>query len=178
MNMNTTFNMTIKGIVTPFIRKDGIDTPIGGLFNAIQSTGPEAVANALAYGRKLSQVWFLHSSSSSPASMGASGGTLTINDFMTRGAASGMGLMACTAYAVGVAKDGPNSTDAATFLSVTPGSVKAGASFSNGRYVYAVGLVQSTDEGDVLYAACDLTPIAKAANSQIGVRWQTSITIS
>ena len=178
MNMNTHIRLEAKGTVVPFIRTDDGDIPVGKTSNSIQTGGPEAVVRALANGSRITAVWFLHSSSSSPASAGCSGGALTAADFLAKGEASGNGILECPAFAVGVAKDGPNGADAATFISVTtPGVVKAGAEFADGRYVYAVGLVQSTPDGDVLYAACDLTPVAKAANSQIGVRWQTSITI-
>lgn len=178
MNMNTCVRLKARGTVIPFIRKDGVDQPAGEEHNSIQTGGPEAVARALANGNRITAVWFLHSSSSSPSSAGCSGGTLTAADFLDLGESSGNGVLECPAFAVGVAKDGPDGSDAATFISVTtPGTVKAGASFTDGRYVYAVGLVQTTPDGDVLYAACDLTPVVKAANSQIGVRWKTSITI-
>ena len=120
-------------------------------------------------------------STSSPSAIGASAKNLTIQDFLTIGASSGHGLVSSPVFATGKAA-GQGTTIlpmTADFLSVTsPANHLKGISFSNGVYVYAVGLVQTTDTGDSLYAACDVSPIAKTANSQVGVRWQTTITIS
>lgn len=177
--MKSDLRITAKGVVRVFIRKDGVDVPVDTIHNAVQSKGPLALAGALAKGFKISSVWFLHSSSSSPSSIGASAGTLTAAQLLTIGGSSGNGLIACPAYATSVDTVTLTGAGKATFLSVTAdGTVKAGASFTNGRYVFAAGLIQATDDGDVLYAACDLTPVAKAANSQIGVRWTTTITVS
>lgn len=181
--METNIQLSIKGTVTPFIRTEGREDLWLPSFNAIQTMGLQALATGLAYGKGLSKVYFLYASSSSPSAIGASGGTLTAADFVTAGSASGHGLVECPAFATGVTVNTSASPTVkpatATILSVTSPYTKiAGIDFENGRYVYAVGLVTSTDDGDILYAACDITPVAKAANSQVGVRWQTTLSIS
>jgi hypothetical protein len=181
MTQKTDISLKIEGFVTTFIRKDGIDVPVDGRHNAPQAYAADVVCEALMHGKPLSKVYFLYANTSSPSAIGASAKNLTIQDFLTIGASSGHGLVSSPVFATGKAA-GQGTTIlpmTADFLSVTsPANHLKGISFSNGVYVYAVGLVQTTDTGDSLYAACDVSPIAKTANSQVGVRWQTTITIS
>jgi hypothetical protein len=77
---------------------------------------------------------------------------------------------------------GINNT--ASFVGLSDSGIKvAGITMATGHKVYAVGLVQTppssvTSMNPVLYAAADITAISKAANSQIGIRWATTITVS
>ena len=170
-------NIKVTGEVTPFIIEDGKERPLGTTHNAVQTGGAEAIVRALANGDSISKVYFLYASTSAPSPIGAASKNLTADSFMTAGAASGRGLISCPAFATGL-EASESVTDTGVFMSVTDGSSsKAGISFTDGRYVYAVGLVLASQTGDVLYAACDITPVAKASNSQIGVRWKTQITI-
>lgn len=177
--MNDKTTISISGLVTPFVRRDGKDIPLEPVHNTVQEGAKGVIAQALAFGRGIGKVYFLFSTSSSPSSVGASGGNLTVLDFTTAGSASGNGLVSCPAYAVGVDATGEEGPDRATFLAVTAGATAiAGQAFADGMYVYAVGLVQEVDGTDYLYAACDLSsPIAKIANSQVGVRWATTISV-
>lgn len=177
--MKDKINISVKGLVTPFLFVNGKETPLDVQHNAVQEGGTEAIVRALANGTALSKVYFLYANTSSPTAIGAASGTLTAGDFTTAGAASGRGLISCPAFASGL-EASDTIIDTAVFMSITDASDSshvAGISYADGRYVYAVGLVLPAQTGDVLYAACDITPIAKAANSQIGVRWKTQITI-
>ena len=177
--MKDRISISVKGLVTPFLLVDGKEVELDICHNAVQTGGTEAIVRALADGNNLSKVYFLYANTSSPTAIGAASGTLTAADFATAGGASGRGLLSCQAFASGL-EASDTVIDTAVFMSVTDTSDSshvAGISYSDGRYVYAVGLVLPSPAGDILYAACDITPIAKASNSQIGVRWKTQITI-
>ena len=171
--------ISARGVVTPFLVVDGREVPLGASHNAVQHGGAEAIVRSLGGGGSLSRVYFLYANTSSPSSIGASSQSLTASSFVTAGSASGRGLISCPAFASGF-ESSDEIVDTGVFMAVTDvsdASHVAGDSFVDGRYVYAVGLVMPATTGDVLYAACDIPPIAKAANSQIGVRWKTTITI-
>lgn len=187
-NMNTEAKLSINGHITVFQRNGDIDTVILDRCNKFQAGGKAAIINCLAYGTTISHIAMLYSSASSPSAIGASGGTLTWSDFLTRGAASGNGLILCPAFMTGVSETytgsatGINNT--ASFVALSDSGEKlAGITLATGHKVYAVGLVQKaptslTSASPVLYAAADITAISKAANSQIGIRWTTTITVS
>lgn len=171
--------ISAKGLVAPYLVVDGREIPLKASHNAVQQGGAEALVRAMSGGGSLSRVYFLYASTSSPTAIGASSGTLTASSFTTAGSASGRGLLSCPAFASGL-EASDEIIDTCVFMAVTDGSDEShvsGISFVDGRYVYAVGLVLPSTTGDILYAACDISPIAKAANSQIGVRWKTTITI-
>ena len=177
--MKDRLTISVKGLVTPFLVVNGKEVPIGTVHNAVQTGGAEAIIRALANGSSLSRVYFLYANSSSPTAIGASSGTLTANSFYNAGLASGRGLISCPAVAASL-EASESSIDTGVFLSVTDTSEAShlkGIGFTDGRYVYAVGLVLPSQDGDILYAACDITPVAKASNSQVGVRWKTQITV-
>lgn len=178
----TEANLSINGDVVIFQRNGDIDTVLQEKHNKFQSGGLAAIVRALTYGTPLSYIAMLYSSSSSPSAIGASGGTLTWNDFVTRGSASGNGLILCPAYMVEEV-DGVISNYASFVGLSDSGELYAGSALATGNKVFAIGLVQNNvqgtaDSSKVLYAAADITPISKAANSQIGVRWKTTITVS
>ena len=186
--MNAKVNLSINGHITLFQRDGNVDTILLEKDNKFQTGGKEAIVNCLAYGTNISHIAMLYSSASSPSAIGASGGTLTWSDFLTRANTSGNGLILCPAFMVGVSETyttsatGINNT--ASFVGLSDSGTKvAGITMATGHKVYAVGLVQTPPSSDtsmnpVLYAAADITAISKAANSQIGIRWATTITVS
>lgn len=186
--MNAKVNLSIHGHITIFQREGNVDTVLLEKDNKFQATGKEAIVNCLAYGTSISHIAMLYSSASSPSAIGASSGTLTWGDFLTRADTSGNGLILCPAFMIGVSETfittstGINNT--ASFVGLSDSGVKvAGSNIATGNKVYAVGLVQTppssvTSMNPVLYAAADITPLSKAANSQIGIRWATTITVS
>jgi hypothetical protein len=186
--MNTEAKLSINGHITIFQRDGSIDTILLEKDNKFQVGGKEAIVNCLAYGTNISHIAMLYSSASSPSAIGASGGTLTWGDFVTRGSTSGNGLILCPAFMIGVSETfttsatGINNTAAFVGLSDS-GTRVVGMDLATGHKVYAVGLVQAPPSSisslnHVLYAAADITPLSKAANSQIGIRWATTITVS
>ena len=185
--METVAKLSVKGIYTMFTRENGKDTVLGCAHNAFQKTGKAAIVNALAFGKPLGFVAFLYTSSSSTQTIGASSGTVTWGDFVTKGSASGNGLILCPAYMTGTTEilgqggTTENMVNSASFVALTDPATKiAGNDLATGNKVFAIGLVQDSvaDGSKMLYAAADITPITKAANSQVGVRWTTTITIS
>lgn len=185
--MNTEAKLSINGHITIFQRDGSTDTILLEKYNKFQAGGKEAIVNCLAYGTNISHIAMLYSSSSSPSAIGASGGTLTWGDFVIRGSSSGNGLILCPAFMIGVSEiastiTGINNT--ASFVGLSDSGVRyTGIEFATGHKVYAVGLVQAPPSSvsslnHILYAAADITPLSKAANSQIGIRWATTITVS
>ena len=176
----TETNLSINGDVVIFQRNGDIDTVLQEKHNKFQSDGIAAIVRALAYGNPLSYIAMLYSSASSPSPIGASGGTLTWNNFVTRGSDSGNGLILCPAYML---EEVEGESNYASFVGLSDsGELYVGNALATGNKVFALGLVQHSTQGSlsshVLYAAADITPISKAANSQIGVRWKTTITVS
>lgn len=186
--MNTEANLSIHGHITIFQRDGSIDKILLEKDNKFQNGGKAAIINCLAYGTNISHIAMLYSSDSSPSSIGASGGTLTWNDFVTRGSSSSNGLILCPAFMIGVSEtysgSGTGINNTASFVGLSDSGEKvAGIDMATGHKVYAIGLVQNppssvTSMDPVLYAAADITAISKAANSQIGIRWTTTITVS
>lgn len=186
----TETKLSINGNIVVFQRNGETDTTLLEKHNKFQAGGLAAIINCLAYGTTISHIAMLYSSASSPSAIGASGGTLTWADFVSRGSASGNGLILCPAFMTGVSEklaQGGSATginNSASFVGLSDsGELVCGSQLATGNKVFAIGLVQKavptiTSSTNILYAAADITAISKAANSQIGVRWTTTITVS
>ena len=184
--MDTTAKLSVNGIYTMFTREGDKDVVLSMAHNAFQKTGKAAIVNALASGQPLGFVAFLYTSNSGSQTIGASSGTVTWGDFVTKGSASGNGLILAPAYMTGTTEilgqggTTENMVNSASFVALTDPATKiAGNTLATGNKAFAIGLVQGAVGGGnpILYAAADITPITKAANSQVGVRWTTTITI-
>lgn len=171
--MNTTANLRIKGSVELFLRQNGKDFPLPGNHNAFQETGKTAIVNALGKGFKLTHIYFIYANNDAQT-IGADSGDLTAASIQALADAN-TGILKVPVFCMGT-EASDDIVDTAVLAAITdPSGYIGGASFVDGRWVYGLGLVQETDNGDVLYAAADITPIRVAANAQVGAKWKTTI---
>lgn len=175
--MNEKVKISANGHIEAFIRKDGKDEVVVETHNELQGTATTVIANALAGDKGITHVYFIYTNASSPSSIGASGGDLTAAGLQAL-ASSSVGIIKAPVFSMGMSAS-DSIIDTANFVAVTDTADHlSGLSWADGLKVYALGLVQQTTAGiDVLYAAADITPIQKAANAQVGVRWKTTIAI-
>ena len=177
--MNETANIFANGQIEVFIRKDGKDEVVQSTHNDLQATSVSVIARALAEGTGINMVYFLYTNKTTPTPIGASGGNLTAEDLWNTGS-SVNGVLAVPTFSMGLSDSrGGTTVNTATFAAITDYTTQyTGLNWTDGNKVYAIGLIQRTNDGvDVLYAAADITAIQKAANAQIGVRWKTTIDI-
>lgn len=179
--MNEKANIFANGQIEVFIRKDGKDEVVQSTHNALQATSVSVIADALAGGGGITNVYFLYTNKTTPTQIGASGGDLTAEDLWNTAYGSSVnGVIIVPVFSMGLSDStGGTTVDTATFAAITDStSSTTGLSWADGHKVYALGLVHRNKDGvDVLYAAVDITPIQKAANAQVGVRWKTTIAI-